>query len=391
VRSRDTYAGPLEARAVRDTYAGPLNVFAWSEDDHPRDANGRFSSHGTRDAGEASKQARKKKTSESHKAASHAHQEAAGKHRAEAERRRTLARKKRLPASERKKHEAAAARHEAAAKEHEKLSAYHRDVAPSLEDLGVEHKLGAESKRTVEGAIAKGGYGRFLRKSPLGSVEEHSLDPNEHGVIRSANGVYARPKKGSEDKPFVSLKNIEGVEVAHARSEKKWAKLGRRAGPGDPETFSLSTLAKTPEEMRERTMVHELGHHIHLSRSDPLPKALDKEIVKAYAARVNGVTKEPREGAWIASVYARGDHKEWFAETHSAYVYHGKELKKRDPEAFDLMRRVRQCRGMDQTTSSRAAPKAMTAPSLAFAKEWHEDEHPRRPDGSDLRKQAEEE
>jgi hypothetical protein len=106
--------------------------------------------------------------------------------------------------------------------------------------------------------------------------------------------------------------------------------------------------------MQESTTIHELGHHIHLNGADPLDPALNRAIELAYMARVerqmDPKTGRPRVrvrgGAWVPSSYSRANHKEWFAETHSAFVQFPETLKAKDPEAFALIRRVRKARGM---------------------------------------------
>lgn len=338
---------PAGALALLAAHVDPLAEYR--EEDHPRDERGRFSSHGSTDAANASKVAHKKGDRESHKKASEAHAEAKEKHEAEAQRRDALSRKRSLPKEDRARHAKAAERHRAAASEHGKLAKYHAAAAPKLEDLGIAHSLSEADRKPVEKAIQKGGYGHYLADHPLESVREHdAIGPN--GERQSSNGVYARPhEKGAL--PFISLKSMPDVEMTHMRAEKNWTKLGGRKPIGSPEVFSLSTLATTPEEMRERTMVHELGHHIHLDRNNPLSKETNRTIKDAYAARVESdeATKSQKRkpGAWVASAYAMSDHKEWFSETHAAYVYHPKELKKHDPEAFKLMARVRKERGIE--------------------------------------------
>ncbi len=210
----------------------------------------------------------------------------------------------------------------------------------TFQQLGIAHSLDKDSRRVVEGAIARGGYERYLKDHPLGRVEEHSIEESHN------NAVYARPKRAEADLPFISIKDAPGFEVAHARSQRIRADLGRKAAIGSDNTFTVSTLAKTPEAMRERTMVHELGHHIHLDVHNPLPSDLMTRIAQAYNRRV-GADKKTVPGKFVVSMYARDNHKEWFAETHAAYVYHGAALKKKDPEAYALVRDVRKARGLE--------------------------------------------
>jgi hypothetical protein len=46
-------------------------------------------------------------------------------------------------------------------------------------------------------------------------------------------------------------------------------------------------------------------------------------------------------------MYSLTNHKEWFAESHLAYVWHNEEFKTKDPRGHDLVQRMRQLHGLE--------------------------------------------
>lgn len=276
-------------------------------------------------------------------AASRAHADAAAQHTREGARLSKLASK--APKALQGRLRTAAGKQAQIAAEHRSLAKYHSTAAPTLEELGIKHDLSDKAKRGVERAVQRGGFGAYLREHPITEVREHgATTTGPAGERQAANGVYSHPKSLG-GAALVSLKAEAGVKVAFDKAQAKWAKQGGPAKLGSDKLFSLSTLAKTVEGMRERTMVHELSHHIHLDKRNPLAPKLDKAIESAYNARVDA-NKSVKPGAWTPSVYSRGNHKEWFAEVHAAYVFHPKALERNDPEAYRLIQRVRRARGM---------------------------------------------
>jgi Mlc titration factor MtfA (ptsG expression regulator) len=65
-----------------------------------------------------------------------------------------------------------------------------------------------------------------------------------------------------------------------------------------------------------------------------------RRIRDIYAARL-------WEGKSV-SRYARSNPSEWFAETHTVYVQKREELRRFDPEAYELIREVRLHMGMPE-------------------------------------------
>lgn len=151
---------------------------AWADEDHPRDANGRFSSHGSGAASAASKAAHTDKTPESHKAAGEAHQAAVERHRAESERRKARAGSASSP-EDRARQLRAAKRHDAKAAEHEKLAAYHRaEAGPGKQETPDVSKmaiLGEGASRKVydagDGTVIKVAKNAAAKKDNRAEVE----------------------------------------------------------------------------------------------------------------------------------------------------------------------------------------------------------------------------
>lgn len=316
---------------------------AWAEDDHPRDENGRFTSHGTTAAGAASKKAHKDKSETAHQEAARTHSTAEEKHKKEEPRRLTLSRKRSLSKEARERHKKAAERHRKAAVEHAKLADYHRKEATAAARKGaIAHstKTSVANTKASHKAVAKMKIGAYLETSPLKSLQEHG----EGHVWNHATGIY------DSTRGVISLQNdtelAKSFEVFQ-RHNKQWAKKAKALG--DPNLFTNTSRATSKEDLAEITMVHELSHHMHMDRENPLPLDLYNEIRSSYRERV-GRDESSREVVahrWVATTYATANEFEWFAETHTAYIYDPKAVEKNDPQAFALMRRVRKARGLD--------------------------------------------
>lgn len=98
-------------------------------------------------------------------------------------------------------------------------------------------------------------------------------------------------------------------------------------------SWSISTTAQTKEQAAKRTLVHELGHHVHLT--SPSTKT-DEIVQKAYAK----ATKKP------ITEYSATNHKEYFAECFAAYYTDRQTLRTFDPNGFRMVEDVLRARGM---------------------------------------------
>ena len=113
-----------------------------------------------------------------------------------------------------------------------------------------------------------------------------------------------------------------GIEVTTERTPGTW---GEPFKPGS--SWSVSYSGATREEAVERTFVHELGHHLHLTAG--------MDVVGVERAVHDGfLQRKP------ITEYAGQDHAEYFAESFAAYRYHPNELRTHDPAGFAMVERV---------------------------------------------------
>jgi SPP1 gp7 family putative phage head morphogenesis protein len=201
-----------------------------------------------------------------------------------------------------------------------------------LSELGIRSTLDKAGTQIAEMGIARAEIRKYLKTAPLSGIGPMSEQ-------QTANGLYYPGLQKLE------LNSAEHFEAGHADDLWYEKRVGRKLAVGDPETWSMSSLGTSPGDKRQRTLVHELGHHVHINAAKRLPGRLEQEIRDAFHARVNE-DGETRPGKWVVSKYSKTNEFEWFAETHTAYVYESATLKARDPEAFNLMRRVRAMRGL---------------------------------------------
>lgn len=221
---------------------------------------------------------------------------------------------------------------------------FHEHIRPArqLKDQSqyIKDLRGTEQfKLDTELAIEKGGFAPFLKKMPLKEMREGY--PGGGG----AYGVYNYDHR-------ITISN-------HDRMMELQQSFSRRSteavGPG-----THNVQREYPPEangVKQAAIVHEISHHLHLAPihegmragHDPVAVAqrrrwdqahiLDSDIRHHWVRR--------RDSGWVPSQYARTNHKEWFAEAHTAYVYHRDTFAKEDPTGFALVQRVRQFHGMD--------------------------------------------
>lgn len=107
--------------------------------------------------------------------------------------------------------------------------------------------------------------------------------------------------------------------------------FGSKLKPGT--SWSISQTASTKEQAAKRTLVHELGHHVHLT--SPSTKT-DTVVRQAFAK----ATKKP------VTEYSKTNHKEYFAECFAAYYTDRSMLRTHDPVGFKMVEDVLRERGM---------------------------------------------
>jgi Glucose-regulated metallo-peptidase M90 len=221
----------------------------------------------------------------------------------------------------------------------------------TLESLEIEHDVEPETRKSFEGAIEKGGYGPMLQNAPLRSLRTQSSTLSDG--TDAPNGAYSYDHR-------ITILDRKDFEARYRRQTDHFERTNEnRVGMGltpiakevGPDIWSLSSIASSADDMQRRTSTHELGHHLHRANYDPVwvPQASDEERKLAHSidADVHAAWKSRwLSERWMVSKYANRDHDEWFAETHAAYVFHPETLKKKDPDAYALMKKIREQRGM---------------------------------------------
>jgi hypothetical protein len=192
-----------------------------------------------------------------------------------------------------------------------------------------------------------------MQRSMATAVERGGLRPLlEDSTIAFHEGPRTLPKRAlaqcwNERQRMHPLYEGPKIDIqSRATIDAHWKAASRQFAKAQlgPKTFGVYYLAGDADAFRERVLVHELGHHMHLDGK--LSRALSDEIGVAYRKRVNPTTGHLHPGKWAASEYAMRNEMEWWAETHTAYVYHPEELRAADQEAYDLVSRVRVSRGL---------------------------------------------
>lgn len=106
--------------------------------------------------------------------------------------------------------------------------------------------------------------------------------------------------------------------------------FGKPLMPGVSRTISSTAL--TQEEARRRTLIHEIGHHIHHTGKDG---AIDALVLKAFRTTKTPITK-----------YAGTNYKEYLAESFAAYFVDRNALRQFDPVGFKMVEDVLTARGV---------------------------------------------
>ena len=195
-------------------------------------------------------------------------------------------------------------------------------VAHDLEDVLNDHPAMAKAVKHLHGK-----YGEELLVSEvpeMGRAMGRYYPPPRSGGDPM---LWVRPEGGFEERMKAG-----GDLIGH---EGAWVV----AAPGS----NLSMF-------RQRTLLHELAHHVHMSPAHARSLTKAKDLKAAQQVSLNGDMIDMkvkthhasiiRRGGWTPSQYARVDHREWFAEASVAYFLHGEKFKKEDPIGHELVERV---------------------------------------------------
>ena len=156
----------------------------------------------------------------------------------------------------------------------------------------------------------------FLRRVPLTELVLGKTIPS-----RNANGTYEWGP--ARLRVFV-------------RWDRRPGTVGQTFQPG--KTWSISVAGASRTDAVFRTLVHELGHHVHLHDASARAAdflAVDGDIRAAFANRTAQISN-----------YARADAREYWAESFGAYVFERAALLAHDPAAHALVERVLARRGI---------------------------------------------
>jgi hypothetical protein len=170
--------------------------------------------------------------------------------------------------------------------------------------LKLEAVLSKEQLEPLGEMLIQAGLSHFLQSYPMSYLRiQNTVDLHGSPV----NGVYDFEEGGAE----IALER-DGDEYGQVF---QWGY-----------TSKISATGITPFEAVCRTLVHEIGHHLHrtLRLADP------SRFVQSLQA--------PRQNA--ASAYGKTDRLEYFAETFSAYVFYPTELIFYDESGYKMMKSV---------------------------------------------------
>lgn len=185
----------------------------------------------------------------------------------------------------------------------------------------VESTLAARDTPLLFDNVIKAGMLEYLERHPLEKLE----------LIRTF-GRYRRPYQRAFGL-YDPLRRVLSLRLS--RKKGTW---GAQFHAG--ENWSISTTGQDRLEALGKTFVHELSHHLHrtLQRAGirtPEGQDVDVLIREAYR-RGRPITK-----------YAGTSWEEYWAETHTAYVFSPDELRVYDPVGYDMVKRVRQLAGIE--------------------------------------------
>jgi SPP1 gp7 family putative phage head morphogenesis protein len=107
---------------------------------------------------------------------------------------------------------------------------------------------------------------------------------------------------------------------------------GYKFVPG--KSWGISMGATSAKEAAQRTLVHELGHHIHRSADGGSGGGRATSIIANAFGRLKFEQRTP------ISQYANSNYYEYFAESFAAYRYHPHELLQHDPTGYKMVKDV---------------------------------------------------
>lgn len=187
--------------------------------------------------------------------------------------------------------------------------------------LGLKAKVPTQRLEQILGALDEAGALDFLARNPL---RELIITPTIS--TRNANGTYVM---------FGRTAGTLDVRTKRAKDS-----FGKTMDPGV--VWSVSNCAKDETSAIRRTLVHELGHHVHRS----LGAAGDQIIRDAYFATVQEIVANGGKSNLALTQYALKNRLEYFSECFAAYVFERPALAAHDPVGLAMVEAVRKLGGM---------------------------------------------
>ncbi len=215
--------------------------------------------------------------------------------------------------------------------------------APTLsaktDSARIQHVGGSKNDiANVEHLVKAAGYGPLLKNHPL----RVTYQPGS-----SVSGLY------SAQKGLILGQYKEPTGAVKAGNATPFLKTGQAAaapgsvGPrmphgvetGSNPKFYLNGNSSPKLDRYNSVIVHEISHHLQ-----------DKGLAKypELNAKIEAAHAEARRTGSAVSHYALTSKHEWFAETHTAYVFRGSELKEARPSDWSLIRESRLAAGMEE-------------------------------------------
>ena len=210
---------------------------------------------------------------------------------------------------------------------------------------------GYESERptldaTVAGAIQKAGISDFIKANPLKLLTvAKDWESLWETKLSDAGAVALHPSTMANVAGcHLTMKDKNGVpqgEVYLITDLEKDFKFG----DGRLNMFDAKatvTAAKNRTQLIEISATHELTHQLQL-KATPAAQALISETWEKYKACRDGYG---RGTLYPVTKYAATNEKEWFAETHTAYVLWPEMLSAFDPFAYKQIGLIREALGL---------------------------------------------
>jgi hypothetical protein len=173
--------------------------------------------------------------------------------------------------------------------------------------------LNQDQLERLTGIFKDIGVDGWLERNPLSRLEL-SKEVLDDGV--AVNGIYS----------FVN----QTIRVATARDKREYGRTFEWQ-----RVYSVSSTAQTPFEAIQRTLVHELGHHVHnLLRRLNEPQFVETQRVNFLQA---------------GTVYGKRNPLEYFAECFALYVYFPDPLERKDPSGYVMLEKALHRVGLEVT------------------------------------------